>query len=60
MHGNGVVLDSVDAVIAYARTQTWKGLHPTVAVVTTPYKTGVKLTKRAMIQLETQRQRLSG
>ena len=59
-HWNGALLDSVEAVIAYARTMTWKGLHPTVEVVTTTYKTGVKLTKRAMTQLETQVQRLSG
>ena len=27
-HWNGALLDSVDAVIQYARTMTWKGNHP--------------------------------
>jgi hypothetical protein len=48
----------VEAVIAYAQTMTWKGLHPTVELVTKTYKTGVKLMKHAMTQLETQLQRL--
>jgi transposase len=57
-HWNGALLDSVDAVIQYARTMTWKGNHPAVALVTTTYQTGVKLTKQAMDALETQLQRL--
>lgn len=54
-HWNGSLLDSVDAVIQYAKTMTWKGKHPVVELVTTTYQTGVKLTKEAM---ETQLQRL--
>ena len=54
-HWNGALLDSVDAVIQYASTMTWKGKHPVVALVTTTYQTGVKLTKRAMQAVETQR-----
>ncbi len=30
-HWNGALLDSVDAVIQYASTMTWKGQHPVVA-----------------------------
>jgi hypothetical protein len=52
------LLDSVDAVIQYARTMTWKDTHPVVALVTTTYQTGVKLTKEAMDAVETQLQRL--
>ena len=37
---------------------TWKGKHPVVALVLTPYQTGVKLTKKAMEGIETQLQRL--
>jgi hypothetical protein len=59
-HWNGALLDSVEAVMAYARTMTWKGRHPTVDLITTTYKKGVKLTKRAMTQLESQWQRLPG
>jgi transposase len=57
-HWNGSLLDSVDAVIQFARTMTWKGKHPVVELVTTTYQTGVKLTKEAMEVVETQLQRL--
>ena len=45
-------------MIQYASTMTWKGNHPVVALVTTAYQTGVKLTKQAMKVVETQLQRL--
>lgn len=57
-HWNGSLLDSIDAVIQYARTMTWKGVHPVVELVTTTYQTGVKLTKEAMDVVETHLQRL--
>jgi transposase len=57
-HWNGALLDTVDAVIQYASTMTWKGKHPVVALVTTTYQTGVKLTKKAMKVVETQLQRM--
>jgi hypothetical protein len=57
-HWNGSLLDSIDAVIQYARTMTWKGKHPAVELVTATYQTGVKLTKEAMDMVETQLQRL--
>ncbi len=57
-HWNGALLDSVDAVIQYATSMTWKGKHPVVALVNTTYHTGVTLTKEAMYVLETQLQRL--
>ena len=52
------MLDSVDAVVQYARTMSWKGKHPMVALVTTTYQTGVKLTKEAMKVVETQLERM--
>lgn len=57
-HWNGSLLDSVDAVISYARTMTWKGKHPIVELVTSIYQTGIKLAKEAMDAVETQLQRL--
>ena len=57
-HWNGTLLDSIDAVLAFARTMTWQGRHPVVHLVTATYETGVKLTKDAMQQIETQLQRL--
>jgi hypothetical protein len=57
-HWNGALLDSLEAVIQYASTMTWKGTHPVVSLVTTTYQTGVKLTKEAMQVVESQLQRL--
>src|ERR1700752_1062299 len=57
-HWNGSLLDSVDAVVQFARTMTWKSNHPVVELVTTTYQTGVKLTAKAMKVVEAQLQRL--
>lgn len=57
-HWNGSLLDSVDAVIQYASTMTWKGKQPVVELVTSIYQTGVKLTTEAMAAVETHLQRL--
>jgi hypothetical protein len=59
-HWNGALLDSIDAVRQFATTMTWKGKRPVVALVTTTYQAGVKLTKNAMKMVETQLQRLPG
>jgi transposase len=58
-HWNGALLDSLEAVLGFARTMTWKGLHPVVELVTTMYQTGVTLTKEAMDRVEAQLDRLS-
>ena len=57
-HWNGALLDTVDAVLRFAESMTWKGLHPMVDLVTTTYETGVKRTKEAMATLESQVARL--
>ena len=59
-HWNGTLLDSIETVLAYAQTMTWKGIQPVVRLVTTTYKTGVKLTKQAMDKVEKHLQRHSG
>lgn len=59
-HWNGSLLDSIDAVIQFATTMTWKGQHPVVEVVETLYQSGVKLTKEAMDLVEAQITRLPG
>ena len=59
-HWNGALLDSIDAVIRFATTMTWKGKCPVVELVTTTYQIGVKLTKEAMQMVEAQLQRLPG
>jgi len=57
-HGHGALLDSLEAGLAFTRTRTGNGVHPVVALVTTTYQTGVKLTKEAMDRVEAPLQRL--
>jgi DDE family transposase len=59
-HWNGALLDSIGTVIQWAATMTWKGTHPVVELITTTYKTGVKLTKAAMQSVEAQLTRRPG
>ena len=51
-HWNGSLLDPVDTVINFAKTLTFKGQNPVVTLVKTVYSTGVKLTPKAMKELE--------
>jgi Rhodopirellula transposase DDE domain len=51
-HWNGALLDSIDTVLQFAATMTWKGTHPIVTLVTTTYETGITLTKAAMEAVE--------
>jgi hypothetical protein len=51
-HWNGTLLDSLDAVLGLAASMTWRGLRPSVALVTTAYERGVTLTKAAMAEVE--------
>ncbi len=57
-HWNGSLLDSLEAVVAYTASMTWKGVHPAVEVVSTAYQSGVALTKAAMAAVEAQIDRL--
>ena len=59
-HWNGDVLDSVETVVKFAQTMTWKGKPPVVQLLTTSYHTGVRLSKKAMVEVETHVQRLIG
>lgn len=54
------MLDTLDSVLEFARTMTWKGKHPVVSLVTEIYASGVRLSKDAMEALETQVTRLPG
>jgi Rhodopirellula transposase DDE domain len=59
-HWNGSLLDSLEAVVNLAKSLEFKGNHPVVKLVTQIYQTGVKLTQKAMTELEKQFQRLPG
>jgi hypothetical protein len=54
------MLDSVDAILNYAQSMVWKGVHPVVELISTVYHKGVKLTAEAMQALESRFQRLPG
>lgn len=53
-HWNGALLDTIEAVIEFARSMRWKGQRPVVELVTTSYASGVKLNKEAMKGVEAQ------
>ena len=52
LHWNGNLLDSIDTVLNFAQSMTWKGRHPVVQWITQTYQTGVRLTQKAMAHLE--------
>jgi len=57
-HWSGSLLDSVDTVLQFASTLTFKGKNPVVTLIDKVDHTGVKLTKVAMAEVEQQIQRL--
>jgi hypothetical protein len=59
-HWNGDVLDTIETVVKFAQTMTWKGNTPVVHLLTTLYHTGVRLTKQAMTEVEKSLERLNG
>jgi Rhodopirellula transposase DDE domain len=57
-HWNGALLDSIDTVLKFTASMTWKGNQPVVALVTTTYATGLRLSRAAMDVIEAQLTRL--
>lgn len=47
-HWNGTLLNTVETVLNWAGTMTWKGTRPVVHLLDQIYQTGVKLTKKSM------------
>lgn len=58
-HWNGSILDEVETALNFAKTMTWNGKHPVVKLVTQTYATGVRLTKKAMQEIENKISRLT-
>jgi hypothetical protein len=58
LHWNGALLDSIEAVLGFAGTMTWKGDHPEVVLIEETYRTGVKLSQKEMKELESEVVRL--
>lgn len=59
-HWNGSLLDSVETVLGFASSFSFKDVDPVVQLVSTLYKTGVKLTQKEMRLLEKRFERLDG
>ena len=56
-HWNGTLLNSVDTVLEWARTMTWKGVHPVVELLDKTYEKGVRIAKKAFQKFEARLQR---
>lgn len=59
-HWNGSILDTLDSVLHFAHSMTWKGKHPYVELISKPYQTGVKVPKFLMKSLESKLVRFPG
>jgi hypothetical protein len=51
-HWNGARLTSVETMLEWAGTMTWKGLRPVVELSKKVYRKGISLTKKAMQEIE--------
>jgi hypothetical protein len=59
-HWRGELLDSIEKTLGLARTMTYKGFKPRVQLIRKSYKTGIRLTKKAMKIVEANMNRLHG
>ena len=57
LHWNGTKLVDVETMVEWARSTTWKGIHPIVALSRKVYQKGVTLSKRAMRAVEARLER---
>lgn len=51
-HWNGAKLVSAEAMLAWAQSMTWKGLHPVIQLNENIYQKGIALGKAAMKEVE--------
>jgi Rhodopirellula transposase DDE domain len=49
---NGTLLDTVDTVLPWARTMTWKAVRPLVQLLDKAYANGVRVAKKAFQKIE--------
>ena len=57
-HWNGSLLDSVETILNFASSLSFKDVEPVVQLVSDVYQTGVKLSQKQMRLLEKRFQRL--
>ncbi len=51
-HWNGTLLTDVDTMLGWAKSMTWKGSHPIIALNEKTYERGIKLSQKEMKELE--------
>ena len=51
-HWNGTLLDSIDTVLGWAGSMTWKAIHPVVWLLDRIYEKGVRIAKKAFQAIE--------
>ena len=51
-HWNGTLLDTVDTILQWARTMTWKAVRPMVQLLDKAYDNGVRVAKKAFQKIE--------
>lgn len=56
-HWNGTLLTSISTTLTWARSMTWKKIHPIVRVLDGIYRRGVKLTKAEFTPIAARLQR---
>ena len=59
-HWRGQVLNSVEKTLGLARTMKWNGKNPVVKFIKGTYDKGIKLTQKAMRQIEKKIERITG
>ena len=45
-HWSGTLLNSIETTLEWAKTMTWKGIHPVVELLTATYERGVRIAKK--------------
>lgn len=56
-HWNGALLPDVETMLNWAKSMTWKGLHPVVTLTRQIYEKGVSLSRKTMQAVEARLQR---
>ena len=56
-HWNGTQLVDTETMLEWAKSMTWKGLHPVVKLSRTIYRKGISLSKKAMREIEARLER---
>ncbi len=57
LHWNGTTLIDVETMLKWAKSMTWKGIHPVVELSRKGYQKGIALGKKAMQAVESRLER---